>query len=973
MTLHEAIKNILLSYGKQSVPDIAKKINWHGAYRRKDGKKITASQVSARISKYPELFIIDIENYISLRNHSLITLKSIIDKIAETLYQSKLNSEYLIELLLPLFSIYLKHCNPLDLLDKEESSGFSTDKAFEKLNYEFDRLNKSNQFNGLLSKPIEVFNNLALYIKLRILSAVVLENIVLKNTKLYYDDFGIFDLEDTLSSDDSLDNTQKLINASIERHGRFNEFKTWNIPDSDFKDFFFKLINEYHWKARINTPGSSPSTITRLISSIIQSEEFYEDEQVVIFDPFFGKGSLMLKIFLANAHRKVKTVGGDINENSLILTRLLFAVYELPSPILRMADALNEWSDLQEFADWFVCDPPLGNKVIAADELFDGYGQKQKFSSAIINMALYHTFEDGRAGIIVPDSFLFEKDKTTITLRKQLIDNNYLEGVISLPPGIYTPYSSVKTSLLLIDKGRNRKKRKKIFIYDASKLSVEAFDISIPEIVSKYQEKDFKNLSSLYFLQPNNILTENYGFRVKDPLLNLTVESPDLNYQPISHILSKPLHTDLPERRIIFSGNVVKKEFLSPVEGIPYIQISDLSNDSIACYINESSVRYFVSNTDSFTPKYVRPGSILIAKSGNKLKPSIYSGKSNAIISSAIIALEVDSDKILPEYFIIQLNQSYFNQQIDSIRKGVIIQSFGIDEFLRLLVLLPPIEEQQRIIIDNKASHRDSGYSKDEIISLISELKHKAKGPLGGIRASITRLENYLKRKSSSGESISFSDVAVNLLLNQKKEDFQHYSLEKTFERLFLHIGRIDEFLNRAIQFVTLGDENISTEPINLYEFVSSIIIPGIHYNFQIIVDTKKSKKNTMVLANKDKLLSVFELLLDNAFVHGFNSSPDADSRVKITWESKKRGNIAESEVIVTVQNNGKPAIGLTVENFITKGYTTNSENGGMGMGGPFIKKALQLMGGELIGAEDISEKIGEYNAQFRFKLIANE
>ena len=96
---------------------------------------------------------------------------------------------------------------------------------------------------------------------------------------------------------------------------------------------------------------------------------------------------------------------------------------------------------------------------------------------------------------------------------------------------------------------------------------------------------------------------------------------------------------------------------------------------------------------------------------------------------------------------------------------------------------------------------------------------------------------------------------------------------------------------------------------------------------------------------------------------------PNSDSKVNVSWEINKGEISTTRNVVISVKNNGAPPKGLTLEKFITKGHTTDSENGGMGMGGSFINKALQLMGGELTDVKDISQKAGEYNALFKFKL----
>jgi len=57
LTLHEAIRRVIDTYGPATVSDITEKINQQRLYMRKDGEPVPANQVSARIRKYPHMFI----------------------------------------------------------------------------------------------------------------------------------------------------------------------------------------------------------------------------------------------------------------------------------------------------------------------------------------------------------------------------------------------------------------------------------------------------------------------------------------------------------------------------------------------------------------------------------------------------------------------------------------------------------------------------------------------------------------------------------------------------------------------------------------------------------------------------------------------------------------------------------------------------------------------------------------------------
>jgi len=67
-----------------------------------------------------------------------------------------------------------------------------------------------------------------------------------------------------------------------------------------------------------------------------------------------------------------------------------------------------------------------------------------------------HLKPNGRTDIVVPEGIIFQTGTAYKTLRKKLVEDSLI-GVISLPAGVFQPYSGVKTSNLIIDKELNQK------------------------------------------------------------------------------------------------------------------------------------------------------------------------------------------------------------------------------------------------------------------------------------------------------------------------------------------------------------------------------------------------------------------------------------------------------------------------------------------------------------------------------------
>ena len=128
----------------------------------------------------------------------------------------------------------------------------------------------------------------------------------------------------------------------------------------------------------------------------------------------------------------------------------------------------------------------------------------------------------GRSATIVPDGVLFGSSKAHVQLRQQLIDNNQLEAVISLPSGVFKPYAGVSTAIIIFAKGG---KTEDVFFYD---LESDGFSLDdkramigdgrgdLPDVRAKYLqwcdgEGDFSNRAQKAFeVSGKEIRSNNY-------------------------------------------------------------------------------------------------------------------------------------------------------------------------------------------------------------------------------------------------------------------------------------------------------------------------------------------------------------------------------------------------------------------------------------------------------------------------------
>ncbi len=98
--------------------------------------------------------------------------------------------------------------------------------------------------------------------------------------------------------------------------------------------------------------------------------------------------------------------------------------------------------------------------------------QSKRSEVLFVDYMAEHLTPAGCAGIIVPEGVIFQSQTAHKQLRKMLVEN-YLVAVISLPAGVFQPYSGVKTSILLLDKALAQKTDRIAFF----KVENDGFDL----------------------------------------------------------------------------------------------------------------------------------------------------------------------------------------------------------------------------------------------------------------------------------------------------------------------------------------------------------------------------------------------------------------------------------------------------------------------------------------------------------------
>ena len=119
----------------------------------------------------------------------------------------------------------------------------------------------------------------------------------------------------------------------------------------------------------------------------------------------------------------------------------------------------------QDFFDVVLANPPFKGSLDESNTNPDVLGLVKTKKTELLFVAhiLRSLKLGGRAAVIVPDGVVFGSSKAHQQLRQELLDNNQLEGIVSLPSGVFKPYAGVSTAILIFTKGGTTER---VWFYD---------------------------------------------------------------------------------------------------------------------------------------------------------------------------------------------------------------------------------------------------------------------------------------------------------------------------------------------------------------------------------------------------------------------------------------------------------------------------------------------------------------------------
>lgn len=465
---------------------------------------------------------------------------------------------------------------------------------------------------------------------------------------------------------------------------------TLNGIKTDIKgDAFEYFIQQYNTSNNDLGEYFTPRHIVNFLVYLAQPK--YGEK---IYDPFCGTGGMLISTF--NYIRdsligdnyltesvlkdlKEKTVfGSEISSNAKIAKMNMILTGDGHSNIKQQDTLL---SHVNGKFDIVITNIPFNLEGTATEtySLLSNNGNSQSIQHILDSLSKKIT---SRAFVIVPESILNNKELKS--LRKYLITNNLLKQIISLPSGVFLPYTDAKSSVLVLQ-GYNNKKITEI---KYTRIKNDGFTLTqrrrkITSAISDIEEYIFDDSYATYKIPINKILSNNN---------NSFIWFKYFNEIPPNYILLKDIikEENIKNTALNETVTISNKEFFGIVSGKQYwgdsfISVTSSTNDDYKV-VNRKSIAY--------NPSRANTGSLGINL--NK----------ECAVSKMYVTFKIINNDFLPEYVYLCLKSLGGIQNIKDRSFGSVRQSLRYEDLCTISIPNLSIERQKKIIQEAKTKYK---------------------------------------------------------------------------------------------------------------------------------------------------------------------------------------------------------------------------------------------------------------------------
>ncbi len=401
--------------------------------------------------------------------------------------------------------------------------------------------------------------------------------------------------------------------------------------------------------------------------------------------------------------------GYDISSDMVKLARVNMYLHGYNQPKIFEYDSLTSEERWSDSFDVILANPPFMSPR-GGIRPHNKFGVESSRAEVLfVDYIMSHLKQNGRAGIIVPEGIIFQSGKAYKQLRKALVEDGLL-AVISLPAGVFNPYSGVKTSVLVFDNNSARKSSSILF----AKVENDGFDLgaqrrpiakndlpALAMLLRKYREKPNADINSLKdeLVKSKDFFTIGKSTIGGQDAIGSPEDFRHLEVATVSRTeLAKTGEYNLSASRYVVaevSQNqkwpMIAIDEVAEVKRGTSITSRDLLEGNVPVVAGGQKPAYYHSQANREAPVITVSGSGAYAGFINYFTEPIFVSDSSSVKSS-------NENTVLTRYlyWVLKGNQ----EKIYALRSGMAQPHVYAKDLAKFQIPLPPIEVQKEIIAE---------------------------------------------------------------------------------------------------------------------------------------------------------------------------------------------------------------------------------------------------------------------------------
>ena len=419
-------------------------------------------------------------------------------------------------------------------------------------------------------------------------------------------------------------------------------------------------------------------------------------------------GSTMPGDQLTHAQRQKvygNLAGYDVDDQMVKLSKVNLFLHGFPDPAIHIYDTLSNDARWHEKADLILANPPFMTPKGGVTPHTKFRIAAKKAEVLFTDYIAEHLSGDGRGGVIVPNGIVATTQNAYVKLRRYLVEDS-LVAVVSLPAGVFKPYSGVKTSILLLDKKLARTAKEILFL----KITADGFDLGDKR--NPIEANDLPEAERVVkawlkgMLNDEGRMTEGTGIVWRTIEKKALLESISCGLQAEQFLgngdasvneTHKVQLADVCEAILTgpFGSSLHQSDYIS--NGIPIINPQNIVNGRIVPDADKTVGEETRSRLSEFT---VRENDIVIARRGEMGRCAIVTAEMNGwLCGTGSFVLRVNS-AALASFVALAISSPKAKEFLEENAIGVTLKNLNQQVLGDLEIPLPPLEEQRRIVAE---------------------------------------------------------------------------------------------------------------------------------------------------------------------------------------------------------------------------------------------------------------------------------